>query len=185
MTKTPEGWEGILDKGEKILWQGRPDGGFHLHFAHIFFALFGAAFAGFALFWMVLAYDENDYFWTFGLIHFTIGLIVMLAGPLGGPYLRRHTWYTLTNRRGFVATDLPLAGRKLKSYPIRPDTPVIFEEGELATVLFATERQFTKNGVSTRSVGFHRIRDGRHVLSLIRQIQNPRAKPGAEPQESP
>lgn len=181
----PQGWDGILDPGEKILWQGRPDAGFHLHFAHLFFALFGAAFSGFALFWMILAYRKGDYFWTFGLLHFAIGLVIILAGPLGGPFLRRHTWYTLTNRRGFIATDLPLAGRKLKSYPIRPDTPVIFEDGAFSTVLFAVEKSYTKNGVTTRSVGFHRIPDGRDVLALIRQIQNKRPDSTAEPQDQP
>lgn len=176
------GWEGILAPGEKILWQGRPDPAFHLAAVHVFSGLFGLIFAGFALFWMALATSAGGFFWMFGLLHFCVGLCIMLAGPLGGTYVQRHTWYTLTDRRAFVATDLPLRGRSLNDYPITPTTPVTFHDGALSTIHFATHsgrvtsstfnlRFRNARSYRTSPIGFDRISDGRHVLSLIRQAQ--------------
>lgn len=184
MTTAPDGWEGLLDPGEKILWQGRPDPGIFLHATHIVMGLFGAAFAGFALFWMIMAWTAGGYFWTFGLLHFSIGLIIMLGGPLGGPYIRRHTWYSLSNRRAFIATDFPLLGKRLNSYPIRPDTPIIFDDGDRASIFFATKPVRTKNGLRNEAIGFERIAEGRDVMSLIRQIQNQRPDDSAKPQDT-
>ena len=39
------GWEGILDKDETILWQGRPDGRFHVGGKGIAGGVFGLFFA--------------------------------------------------------------------------------------------------------------------------------------------
>ena len=48
-------WGGLLDEGEEILWQGRPNGELQLRPPNIAVAIFGMAFAGFALFWMMMA----------------------------------------------------------------------------------------------------------------------------------
>ncbi len=164
-------WAGILDGDETILWQGRPDASVTFGAAALFQILFGMAFAGFALFWMVMASLGGGYFWAFGLIHFTVGVGIMVAGPLWGPWRRRHTWYTLTNKRGFIATDMPLAGRKLRSYPIDARTVLGFEEGAFSDIHFAKETRRTKNGVRSYPIGFERIADGRAVYALMRDIQ--------------
>ena len=62
----PAGWEGILDTGETILWQGRPDGKIVLRPANTATFVFGLAFAGFALFWMIMASTAGGFFWAFG-----------------------------------------------------------------------------------------------------------------------
>lgn len=170
--ETASGWEGILDPGETILWQGRPDTRIVFDATTIIMGVAGAAFAGFALFWMVMAAQGGGYFWIFGLIHFSVGFGIMLWGPLGQPFIRARTWYTLTDRRAFIATNLPLTGRKLHTYPIGPTTPITFQEdGERATIHFATQQRRTRRGLRNEDVGFERISDGRAVLSLIRQVQ--------------
>ena len=108
------GWEQILDKGEKILWQGRPDISIHFKPANIVPMIFGGIFAGFAVFWMVMAASTGGFFWMFGLLHFAVGMMLAVGPLLWGPYKRAHTWYTLTNRRAIISTDLPLPGRRLK-----------------------------------------------------------------------
>ena len=60
--------------GERLLWEGRPERGVPPDLSNPGSLVFGAAFAGFALFWMLLAYEAGDYFWTFGLIHFPLAL---------------------------------------------------------------------------------------------------------------
>lgn len=177
---TPPGWEGILEPGEHIVWQGRPDPRFGLTGAHIALGMFGLFFAAFAALWMMLALSAGGVFWIFGLLHFAIGLCIALAAPLGGPFLRRRTWYSLTNRRAFIATNLPLTGRSLRDYPITPDTPIAFVEGTLSSIHFASHlgklgtrhiRQRRQRTYST-PIGFDHLPDGRAVLAQIRQIQS-------------
>ena len=58
----PEGGRGLLDPGERILWQGRPDGRLHFELGKLPQALFGLAFVGFALFWMVMVAQAGGVF---------------------------------------------------------------------------------------------------------------------------
>lgn len=167
----PAGWEGILDPGERILWQGRPVPGIVWRPQQLVALLFGLAFAGFALFWMLMAASAGGFFWMFGLIHFSVGLTVSF-GPFFWPaYMRRHTWYTLTDRRAFIATDMPLLGRRLKSFPIERDTVLSYDAGTPATIHFAQVVRRTKNGTSRTDIGFVRVPDGPEVYALMRQIQ--------------
>ena len=165
------GWEKIFEKDEVIRWQGRPDDRIHFGKRHWPTMVFGFIFAGFALFWMIAASAAGGIFWMFGLIHFSIGLLLAFAPILWEPYRRRNTWYTLTNKHAFIATDLPLFGRKLKSYPITGDMPLELEQEEIPSVYFASEWKRSKNGSYRRKIGFERIRDGLTVYGLLRDIQ--------------
>ena len=167
----PSGWEGILDSDEEIQWQGRPDGAVVWKASYLFTGLFGLAFAGFALFWMIMAAQSGGGFWMFGLIHFFVGLGIGATPPFWNAYRRRKSWYTLTNRRAIIATDLPLQGRKLKSYPITKDTMLELNSGTPASIIFATERRRSKNGTYNVKIGFERIKDGQQVYTILRDIQ--------------
>lgn len=169
------GWGQFLDPGERILWQGRPDTAFSLHASNIFLGLFGMAFAGFALIWMVIAASAGGGFWAFGLIHFAAGMGIILSALFGGPFKRARTWYALSTSRAFIATNLPMLGRKLKSYPITDGSVLQTDGGNPATIHFATEtrRRSGKNnrGTYQAPVGFERIYDGDDVYKLLRKIQ--------------
>jgi len=166
-----QGWENILDADETVLWQGRPDRKIVWKIGHAFTFLFGLAFAAFALFWMVMASSAGGGFWMFGLIHFSVGIGMAFLPPFWGAWRRRHTWYTLTDRRAFIATDTPFIGRRLKSYPIESDTSIDFAPGDPATIHFAHETRRTKNGSRRVDIGFERIEDGEAVYRMIRDIQ--------------
>lgn len=168
---TPQGWEGLLAPSEVILWQGRPDGALAIDPRNLPQAAFGVLFAGFALFWMVMAAQAGGLFWAFGLIHLGVGLAVIAHALVWPVYRRRRTWYTLTNLRAIVATDLPLMGKRLKSYPITADTVLTFDDAPLASIGFAFEPVRTKRRTRMRMVGFERIPDGRAVYALMRGIQ--------------
>ncbi len=45
----PTGWEAILDEGETVIWQGRPNAGLVFRVRDVATFLFGLVFAGFAL----------------------------------------------------------------------------------------------------------------------------------------
>lgn len=171
---TGEGWDGVLMPGEEILWQGRPDAAFQFGAAQFATALFGLFFAGFATVWMLLASTGGGYFWTFGLIHFSVGIGLAIGAFVYAPWRRRHTWYTLTNRRAFIATDLPFAGRKLRSWPIDADTGISHDGGDPATVHFAQEFIQTKNGTRTVPIGFERISEGELVHRMMAGIRDRR-----------
>ena len=178
---TGKGWRGILMPGEEILWQGRPDPSFQFGIKQVGAAAFGMVFAGFALFWMIMASMAGGYFWTFGLIHFSVGVAMIFGAFLYAPWRRRHTWYTLTSRRAFIATDMPMAGRKLKSWPIDGDSPISYETGDLMTIRFAKDFKQTKNGTREIPIGFERIEDGDTVYRMITDIRDHRQL--AEPQK--
>ena len=166
------GWEGILDPGERILWQGRPDQRFHVDGGDLFGAGFGLIFAGFAVFWMLMAARMDAPFWMFGLIHFSVGVGLVFKTILGPTLQRRQTWYTLTDRRAFIATDSARKGRRLQSYPIDPDIRISFFEGPPDTLHFARETRTTDKGRTyTVPLGFDRIADGHKVFALLRQVQ--------------
>ncbi|MGR3322154.1 MAG: aspartate carbamoyltransferase catalytic subunit [Pseudooceanicola sp.] len=167
-----DGWEGILDPGERILWQGRPDPAMSIGRGQWGLVAFGLFFSGFAAVWMALASLAGGYFWTFGLLHFTIGLCLVAGAIFGPTWRRRHTWYTLTDRRAFIATDMPLRGRTLKAWEIGAGN-TLFRTGQdpLGSVIFAQDFRRTKNGTSRRDIGFERIPDADVVLGMIRQIK--------------
>ncbi|MCG6903873.1 MAG: aspartate carbamoyltransferase catalytic subunit [Rhodobacter sp.] len=170
----PDGWQGILDKDETILWQGRPDAKVVWKISHLFTFLFGLGFAGFALVWMTMAARSGGVFWMFGLIHFSVGLSLAFGTPFFSAWKRRHTWYTLTNHRAFVATDRPFVGRRLKSYPITAETPLTYDAGDPATIHFAHEFRRSRNRSTRRDIGFERIADGAEVYRLMRNAQRQR-----------
>lgn len=174
---TGDDWGGILHPGERILWQGRPDG--RIVFTRGTFALvgFGLAFSGFAAVWMSLASMAGGFFWAFGIPHFLVGLGVIWSGLFFPAWRRRHSWYTLTDRRAFIATDLPLKGRKLTSWPIRPGTPLEMDDRNPGTVYFQSYRVTSKNGTRNVKVGFERIAEADMVYRLIRDVT---ARPDAE-----
>lgn len=167
-------WDGILDPHERILWQGRPDSSTSFTAKNTGVALFGCAFAGFALFWMVMASQAGGYFWMFGLLHFLVGVGIILSAIFGSAYLRKRTWYTLTNKRAMIGTQLPIKGKGLKSYPITKDTELDFRDEQPASIFFAQKIKRGKNGSHTVNVGFERIDDGRKVYGIFRKIQGGR-----------
>jgi hypothetical protein len=165
------GWDDILDPDETIIWQGRPDGAFRLTFGSIAMAAFGTFFAGFALVWMFMASMGGGYFWMFGLIHFAVGVGIIVGAFVTRPLKNRRTWYSLSNKRAFIATNFPILGRRLRSFPIGRDTSLSLDESALDSVYFATETYQKNNRTRTRRVGFEAIKDGTEVYRIMRDMQ--------------
>ncbi|WBU64340.1 aspartate carbamoyltransferase catalytic subunit [Paracoccus aerodenitrificans] len=155
------GWQGILDEGETILWQGQPDHRFRFEVENTGRLLFFVFFVGFAVFWMYMAAKADIFFSLFGLIFVAVGSYNLLSLTIMPSYIRSRTWYTLTDRRAIVATDIPVQGRRLVSYPIDRGTPVEYMPGPPPSVLIG----------GNKDTGFHYIDDAEHVMTLIRDIQ--------------
>ncbi len=174
---TSDGWEGILAEGETVLWQGQPDGALAMDWSRADEAGMGAFFVLFSLVWMGGAAQAGGFFWMFGLIFFGIGLWNALGPNLLDTLARRRTWYSLTDRRAFIATDLPGQGRRLAAHPIVDATMIEIDlpgPDGLGAVWFATRDSADWTSWKRRRirrVGFTRIRDPQRVAGMIRDIQ--------------
>ena len=161
----PAAWQGILDPRERIVWQGRPDQGFSRrgreHPAPPLFALF---FAGFAVFWMSMAARSGGPFWMFGLIHFSVGLGRCSGRRCSAPRADvARTWYTLTDRRAFIATDLAFKGRDAQELPdhARHRDQTTGRTAAPRSISPGRRRRGNKGRSHTVPIGFERIVDGR------------------------
>lgn len=173
----PDPWAGILDPGETVLWQGRPDtrpqwamlSPQRLTLGVVFIvaaALWGWQSAGLAQAGGAMALLP----WI-AVPLLAVGLFNLAGHVLWDAFRRRCTWYTLTNRRAFIATDIPFRGKRLKSYPINRETILSFDESEPASIGFAFEPVPMKRSTRMKMVGFERIADGQTVFALMRGVQ--------------
>ncbi|MCG7627077.1 aspartate carbamoyltransferase catalytic subunit [Epibacterium sp. MM17-32] len=165
------GWEGLLDAEEHVLWQGRPDPGFVVSGSMIPFTIFGLIVTCFGAFWTVGAMSFGVLLGITGLFPLGVGLYLLGAGLFWPSFSRRRTWYSLTNRRAFIATDLPFVGRSLRFWDIDSDTVIEFEEGRYSTIWFHEETIGEGANAYPKRTGFERISNGREVLRLMRQVQ--------------
>ncbi|MBT0958016.1 aspartate carbamoyltransferase catalytic subunit [Alphaproteobacteria bacterium KMM 3653] len=173
-----EGWEDILHDGEEILWQGRPDHGVRLKGTNPAQALFHVFFIGFAIYWTVQATSISRSFSDgfarifplFGLIFVGVGAYNLFGKFFWQAYVRRHTFYTLTDQRAFIATDTPIGAKTLSDYPIGPSTEIDWS-GD--SVYFARQRRRTSKGGSyTVKTGFEFL--GTQVPEVQRALKTAR-----------
>lgn len=166
------GWDGVLEPGERLLWQGRPDGALSFAGFEVGSAVFGVAMMGFALFFIRQGMDALAEGPT-GIV-FPLGGLVFLAlgaNMAGGRHFveawkRRHTWYSLTTRRAFIATEI-FGRRRLKSFPIDASTELDLVDGPLQAVGFRGSRtQLTGPRAS-----FEGLEDARPVLAAMEKVK--------------
>lgn len=170
----PDGWDGILEADETLLWQGRPDGAFVWPTPSLKALAPVIAICGFSVFWMMQAAQSGGFFWLLGLVMFSAGISAIFRLPLRNMKLRRSSWYSLSNRRAFFATETQ-GQRHLKSYDIHPDLVLELVDGTPGSVYFATTFINTSKGSSRQKIGFERIADARGIYDMLRKIQRGQA----------
>ncbi len=184
----PDGWEDILDPGERILWQGRPEARFYWEDLIDSRAIMGGLFILFGLFWFLrtgadlllgnFAGDLMGYIVPlFGLVFALAGLNLILGRQLREYLLLKRSFYTLTTRHAFVATEVR-GQRKLERFILGPSLIPALEEGDPGSVWFSDRDlsgQWRSYGMGQHigvppfagRRGFARIRDARKVYRLI------------------
>lgn len=165
-TSRHPGWQGILDADEQILWQGQPDRRIRIELDNLRNIMPGLFAVCFSLIWMYLAAQASIVFAMFGLIFLFAGLRQLFGQLLWKAFLRSRSWYTLTDRRVIIATDVPSKGRRLVSYPLDRNTLVEFVAGDPPSILFGPE-----GGRRFERPGFRHIADAETVMPLIRRVQ--------------
>jgi len=175
-SQVPAGWEGILSPGERILWQGRPDGRLTFRGHSLGLMFMGAVFSAVALLFMAIGIAAGDLVFTlFPVIHLSVGLGLMFGMPVYGAYARRNTWYTLTDRRAIIATDFWPKGRDMALHDIGPDSPLRLIDRPFPGVHFAMHHHRTKTGTRVVPFGFDRITDAKQVFDLMQLIKQGKA----------
>ena len=181
------GWDGILEPGETILWQGQPERGIVWRDALSPLGLFGVVFTGFSLFWILAAASmlaegpgfPFTLFPLFGLPFLLVGLFLMGGHVVLDAYVRATTWYTLTDRTAFVARAV-LGKRTLESYPIASMDRLELADGVPGDVIFGMARHTYPDRVArqgrsrnklvtgTRTqLGFRKITEARKVWRIL------------------
>jgi hypothetical protein len=180
---TPPGWEGLLDEGETILWQGRPDGAVRFT-GGLKDSAIGLFFCGFSVLWMTMASRLSDRapplfkaFPLFGLPILAMGLHMVAGRFFWDAYRRRNTWYTLTDRRAFIART-NLGRRSLRAWEVAEFESLELVLGPPDTVWFASELPRSSARRGRQRIGFRYLADGRTVYDLMRKVKLQDATPG-------
>src|SRR5262245_17247606 len=107
---------GILDRGEKLLWSGKPDPIGYAYTKSWPTFLFGVVFFGFAVFWTYNVSNQSGMSSAlFGVPFLMIGAALLLS-PLWNYFRGTAAVYALTDRRAIV--DIRSISPKRTSYPL-------------------------------------------------------------------
>lgn len=164
---TADPWSGLLDPGERILWQGQPDARIDWRTLRPMKLIFGLSFcliglwvAGATLAGHTAPFPEAVIPLVLGLAFAAVGMRAGLGDPLIDGWQRSRTWYTLTDRRILIATELR-GRRQLSDMAITAETRLVLEDGTPGSVAITGPRKMT----------LRRIEDARSVYALLRQVQ--------------
>lgn len=181
METVPAGWQGILEPGERILWQGQPESRVDFTRDSLREAAFGLPFLVFGLTWLTMTWEAVREAPFPGLLFPLIGLGLTAQGlwQVAGHFfwdahLRRHTWYTLTDRRAFIATEV-LGRKTLRDWPVDPETLLDYDGALPGTIWFSEEGARRRPFGRRRRVGFELLPDARQVHALMRKVQRRQA----------
>ena len=182
------GWNDVLARGERLLWSDRPAAGIALSDFMTVRLPFGLVFTAFSVFWITAAFAMTrngggfDIFPLFGIPFVLTGLHLMIGIPIWEAYERAHSWYALSDRAAYIATEL-FGRRKLVRYTPAEMNSLELEDGETGTVWFRRDVQVHSSsgrirvGGSNRSTytsiartGFKRIRSPRTVYGMILRL---------------
>ncbi|MGB0905583.1 MAG: hypothetical protein ACPGVJ_11865, partial [Mangrovicoccus sp.] len=97
---------------------------------------------------------------------FCVGLGGKIAGGdvILDAYRRSNSWYSLTDRRAFIATKLR-GKRQLQTFPITDQSALVLEDGTPGSVYFAKS-----DGKASKRIGFRQIEEARAVYDMMRQV---------------
>lgn len=174
LSGTPEDWRNILIEGETILWQGQPSPKVHFSVGDLLFSVYGLIFATVGLFAVIKGYSLGSRLGMIGMVHFTVGIGLLLFTLRVRPFLRRHSFYTLTNRRAIIARDAPILGRSLKTWPVAPASRLelkLHNKG-LGSVIFAKQSpRWYSRSRRDELIGFEYIPGASRVFTLMSDLQ--------------
>ena len=170
-TDAPIGWEEIFEPGEVLLWQGRPDPSFVWQKRHILPVILGLGVACLGVLWIFFTPLGDGYTVIMGVVLLLLAAFLAIAPPVMAAMVRKASWYSLSNKRAYIAMHRPNLGRKLAAYPIDPDFEIKFDAKTPATITFAIAVRQTGSVSDPVAISFDLIEDGQKVYDLMCEIQ--------------
>ena len=182
----------MLEPGERLLWQGRPDATFTMagsgEWGSILVGVVVAAIVG--AFAVMAARDGQSMPPAAMLVLGALSLAIAVAGPFYSAFERRNTWYALTSQRAIIYFDAGPLGPDLRGYAVRladvVDSPArgyrsvqvaymssvqAFDDGR-----WQPAEQRPRSGMGRRRrdwpVAFERIADADHVAELASAVRD-------------
>lgn len=169
-------WEGILEPGEVMEWQGAPVRGLRWELTNrtsLAFVFLGAA--GVTLYG--LTQDPRLHSVGEALLKFAAWAFILALGYHAYSFWnRRRTFYSLTNRRAFIAT-WHFGVQTLKAYPLPDPTELRLIQRTPGHVMFAKDWVLRWSSLDREQVlqqvdvGFRDIADPRQVYELMLKQQ--------------
>lgn len=166
-------WQTILDPGEVLLWQDRPDPGLAIGLGHVLRLLRSAVMLGLFLYLVGRSpYGIADH-WDVKLIVVFIFFLPVPLDLIVSMVMRRLQTYGLTAHRAITITNLGPFGQRIRSWPLTAATPLTLLRGRRwSSLIFTTQPKWYSGLVTPEAVtGFARIARGDSVYALMRQAQ--------------
>ena len=168
-------WDGILGEGEQIEWQGAPVQGLRWELGRReTLAAVAAAAGGITLSAFTLG-RSNDNLGNAALVFLVWGMIAAVVYHAWSFWNRRRTFYTLTNKRAFIAT-WHFGVQTLRAYPIATMRPLRLVDTEPGHVYFDHDTVRRKNRLTDGDeetiveVGFLDLDMPRRVHNLLLRL---------------
>ncbi len=165
-------WDGLLDPDEHIIWQGAPDSGLRLAWTSFGQPILGVIFTIIAAKGFNLEEAPGATNLILPAFFGAVGLYELVLIHPWKAYVRRKTFYSLSNKRAFIGTSLPFRPRTLESFPLSHDTTVTLTDGTRSNIHFAERIKPGKRRDTVIPIGFEDLTEGRNVYSLIRRVQD-------------
>ncbi|MGB1234415.1 MAG: hypothetical protein ACPG5U_01625 [Planktomarina sp.] len=167
-----------LAKGERLLWQGKPDSSVLVTGPQdIVLIPFSLAWGGFALFWNISVWNMGApfFFKIFGLPFLIVGAYMVFGRFFFSAYKRKDTQYAITNIRALI-----IKRGVLKEMPITPSLGITSKSGTsgsitLGKVTPALRGSHTSMGVWNGESGdfsFSHLADTQAAYAAIKSVQN-------------
>jgi hypothetical protein len=163
-----QGASAFLDRGERLIWSGRPAPlGYALKKGSGFRWLFGLFFFGFSMFWIHGALKSDESLWLFGIPFVLIGGAMALS-PAWYYLQAGRTQFALTDRRAVIDTQGFM--RKRVSIPLGQVQFVELMEGAygIGHVLFSRQVSQGPDHYAAREDGFLAITNAPEVERKLR-----------------
>lgn len=173
-----------LATGEQLLWSGRPRQGVFLRLSDALVIPFSLAWAGFAVFWTVMASSSGGAFGLFGIPFVIVGAYIVVGRFFADAAARARTIYAVTDRRLLVVRTG--ARRRVQSVDLANLGSLELKEqaGGRATIVFGSPPgafgAFSSAPVPPGWPGasmaqrptFDSVEDGRLVYEIIRDASH-------------
>jgi len=134
-----------LDPQEKLIWAGKPRGGFRFQLFDIFLIPFGAIFFGFSIFWIIMAAQTSIFFALFGIPFVLVGFFLLFGRFIYDKRKRETTTYGLTQERILIKSGRSKFKVQSLSISYLPDMDVVETSDGRGTISFGNKFPFMQS----------------------------------------